>query len=67
MVEGGAQVATSLLASGLANKLIVTIAPRLLAGLHAVQPVVVALPELRNVRYRQLGVDMLLEADLARA
>jgi GTP cyclohydrolase II len=67
MVEGGAQVITSLLAAGLAQKLIVTIAPRLLAGLHAVQPVTVTLPELRNVRYRQLGVDMLLEADLAQA
>lgn len=64
MVEGGAQVIQSFLEQRFANKLIVTIAPRLLGGLNAIQSLTQPL-DLRHANYRQLGADLILEADLA--
>lgn len=63
MVEGGARIISSLLESGLADRLIVTIAPRLLGGVRAIGDVR-SLPALRNVKYRQLGEDIVVEAEI---
>lgn len=63
MVEGGAQVINAFLEQKLANKLIVTIAPKLLGGLRAVQKLS-APRELQDATYRQLGNDMVVEAEL---
>jgi 3,4-dihydroxy 2-butanone 4-phosphate synthase/GTP cyclohydrolase II len=65
MVEGGSNVITSLLESGCVHHLSLTIAPRLLAGLHAVRSTRVALPALHNVRYRPVGGDLIVEAEFA--
>lgn len=60
MVEGGAKVITSFLAAHLADRLIITIAPRLLGGVRAIgAPMDIAL---QNVHYRILGQDMIVEA-----
>lgn len=60
MVEGGAQVITAFLTQGLAERLIVTIAPRLLGGVHALAaPLDLAL---REPQYRVLGQDLIVEA-----
>jgi 3,4-dihydroxy 2-butanone 4-phosphate synthase/GTP cyclohydrolase II len=64
MVEGGAQIITSLLQSRRAHYLSVTIAPRLLGGLPAVAAHAAPLPDLTNMRYQQLGDDIIMEADL---
>lgn len=63
MVEGGAQVIQSFLEQRLANHLVITLAPRFLGGLPAVQTLATPL-DLFNVRYRQLGADLIVEADL---
>lgn len=59
MVEGGATVIQSFLAQHLANKLIITISPQLLNGLKTDSTAT-----LHNVQYRQLGIDLIVEADL---
>jgi 3,4-dihydroxy 2-butanone 4-phosphate synthase/GTP cyclohydrolase II len=59
MVEGGAQVIRSFLEEHLADKLILTIAPRIVNGLK-----IDSSASLRNVQYRQLGIDLVVEADL---
>lgn len=66
MVEGGARVIASMLAGGAAHRLVVTIAPRLLGGLRALDAQIdpALLQRLANVRYEQMGEDMILEADL---
>lgn len=66
MVEGGARVIASMLAGCAAHRLSVTIAPRLLGGLRALDAPIdpALLQRLVNVRYEQLGDDMILEADL---
>ncbi|KJE96139.1 riboflavin-specific deaminase/GTP cyclohydrolase II [Capsaspora owczarzaki ATCC 30864] len=69
MVEGGASVIRSFLnhPSHLIDRLVVTIAPVILAGTHSTldgkpqQPV--ALPQLRNVKYEQFGRDVVLSAE----
>jgi 3,4-dihydroxy 2-butanone 4-phosphate synthase/GTP cyclohydrolase II len=63
MVEGGVRVISSLLESGLADRLIITIAPRLLGGVRAIEDVR-SLPALRDVKYRQLGEDIVVEAEI---
>jgi riboflavin-specific deaminase-like protein len=66
MVEGGARVLTAFLAARLADRLIITIAPRLVGGVHGV----VALPEaipLHAVRYESAGDDLILYAHIGRS
>jgi 3,4-dihydroxy 2-butanone 4-phosphate synthase/GTP cyclohydrolase II len=65
MVEGGAQTLTAFLGSRLADRLIVTIAPRLVGGLNAIAAPL-DLP-LQNVHCRRLGEDVIVEAELDRA
>jgi len=63
MVEGGATVINAFLALRLVNRLIITIAPKLLGGVKAIR----ALPqiiELSEARHRQLGNDLIVECDL---
>lgn len=66
MVEGGARVIGSMLKGGAAHRLAVTIAPRLLGGLRALDAQIdpALLQRLVNVRYEKVGEDMILEADL---
>ena len=59
MVEGGAQIIRSFLEERLADKLIVTLSPQLLNGLR-----IDSTAPLHNVQYRQLGIDLIVEADL---
>ncbi len=62
MVEGGARVITAFLKQRLAQRLIVTVAPRLVGGVPAVAaPLDLAL---RDVQYRRLGQDLIVEAQL---
>jgi 3,4-dihydroxy 2-butanone 4-phosphate synthase/GTP cyclohydrolase II len=63
MVEGGASVINAFLEQHLVNKLILTIAPKLLGGLKAVEKLSQA-SLLRNVNYHQVGEDLVVEADL---
>lgn len=59
MVEGGAKVIQSFLEQHLANKLILTIAPRIVNGLK-----IDSTASLHNVHYRQLGIDLIVEGNL---
>jgi 3,4-dihydroxy 2-butanone 4-phosphate synthase/GTP cyclohydrolase II len=59
MVEGGARVLTAFLAQRLADRVSVTIAPRLIGGLRAVTERLDV--SLRNVQYRVLGDDVIVE------
>ncbi|MCS6910338.1 MAG: RibD family protein [Anaerolineales bacterium] len=62
MVEGGAQTITAFLEQRLTDRLIVTLAPRLVGGLNAI-----AAPldlTLHNVRCRMLGEDVIVEAEI---
>ncbi len=61
MVEGGSAVITGFLSARLVDRVIITIAPRFVGGLHAVTARC-DLP-LRNVTYRVLGADVIVEAD----
>lgn len=65
MVEGGAMVIAAFLQSELVDRLIVTVAPVLLGGLHALEfsPRSAKLPKLRNVVHRTLGDDIVIEAE----
>jgi 3,4-dihydroxy 2-butanone 4-phosphate synthase/GTP cyclohydrolase II len=69
MVEGGARIITSFLASQLVDHLVLTVVPRLVGGLHAVgglgQIDPAHFPSLRHVGYQQLGEDLVLWGDLA--
>lgn len=66
MVEGGARIITSFLAAHLVDHLVVTIAPKLLGGLHAIEYVNGrGLPQLQNTRYQVLGEDMVLSGEVA--
>ncbi|MEK6574438.1 MAG: dihydrofolate reductase family protein [Chloroflexota bacterium] len=64
MVEGGARVITAFLTQRLANRLVLTVSPRLIGGVRAVDTLGESGVELKNVHYRQLGSDMIVEADL---
>ncbi|MDW8327548.1 MAG: RibD family protein [Anaerolineales bacterium] len=62
MVEGGAQTITAFLEQRLTDRLIVTLAPRLVGGLNAI-----AAPldlTLHNVRCQMLGEDVIVEAEI---
>jgi riboflavin-specific deaminase-like protein len=64
MVEGGAQIITSFLASRLVDQIILTIAPLLVGGLRVVDNLGHAnlrrFPRLSNLTYQRLGEDLVL-------
>ena len=66
MVEGGAEVIGSFLVGRLVDRVIITVAPLLVGGLHAVNGLAEMnggpLPRLRNAQYQQLGADLILSA-----
>jgi 3,4-dihydroxy 2-butanone 4-phosphate synthase/GTP cyclohydrolase II len=65
MVEGGAQIITSFLAAQLVDQMVITIAPRLLAGLPAVGHLNgQSLPHLFNPQYRQVGEDIVMVGEV---
>lgn len=68
MVEGGAQIITSFLASRLVDQMVLTIAPVLVGGLRAMgslgPPHLHLLPRLGNLSYQQLGDDLVLRGEL---
>lgn len=69
MVEGGAQIISSFLAQRLADRVVVTIAPQLVGGYHAVEGGVMGengryAPRLRHPIYQSFGQDLVLVADL---
>ena len=67
MVEGGAQIITSFLASRLVDQVVLTIAPLLVGGLRVVDHLGPSsrrrLPRLRNLSYQQLGDDLVLRGE----
>ncbi len=63
MVEGGASIIQAFLEQQLADRLIITISPKLLGGVKAIQHLPHPL-DLPNATYRQLGVDLIVEAAL---
>lgn len=64
MVEGGADIITSFLAERLVDQVIVTVAPILVGGIHAVRCLnengAVCLPRLRNLRHQYLDGDLVI-------
>lgn len=70
MVEGGARIISRMLAQGLADQLVVTLAPCLVGGLRAVLPCCGIAPpevlELHNPHYQQYGDDLVIRADFPR-
>ncbi len=61
MVEGGARIITSFLVAQLVDHMVVTIAPKILGGLNAIEYLNGAkLPHLQNTRYHVLGNDIVL-------
>lgn len=67
MVEGGAQVITSFLASSFVDRVMVTVAPRYLGGLTAVGAHNGrSFAKLHNILYEQVGDDLVLLADVER-
>jgi GTP cyclohydrolase II len=71
MVEGGAHVITSFLASNIVDKLIVTIVPQVVGGLPAITPFSAAMRSpfrniLTNVRYHSFAGDLVVFAELCR-
>ena len=68
MVEGGAGIISSFLAKGLVEHLVLTIAPCLVGGVHAVRagalPAAPGRPHLEGVDYAVLGQDTIVRADL---
>jgi 3,4-dihydroxy 2-butanone 4-phosphate synthase/GTP cyclohydrolase II len=69
MVEGGAQIITSFLASRLVDQVVLTIAPLLVGGLRVVDhqghSSLRRLPRLQNLSYQQLGEDLVLRGEPA--
>ena len=67
MVEGGAQVLSAFLAAGLADAVVVTVAPLYVGGLPGIEPgdgvTRPALPRLRDVHYTRLADDMVVWAE----
>lgn len=62
MVEGGAQVITSFLRAGLVDRVIVTISPQYVGGVHALEESFMA--HLSDVRVSQLGSDLVIKGTL---
>ncbi len=69
MVEGGAEIITSFLASEMVDQLVITIIPQVLGGLPAVTPFSAGSQSaarcgLTNVRYHSFGGDLVVFADV---
>lgn len=66
MVEGGAKVITSVLASRMADQLLLAISPRFVGGLRAVNPTQhwKQLPQLKNVQYQVMAGDLVVWGQL---
>lgn len=65
MVEGGSRVISAFLQAQCADHIIVTIAPKLLGGLNAIEHLSETnVPTLKEVQYQQCGSDMVLSAAL---
>jgi 3,4-dihydroxy 2-butanone 4-phosphate synthase/GTP cyclohydrolase II len=62
MVEGGAQVITSMLASQLADHLLLAISPQFVGGLRAVNPAHAPrkMPQLHEVHYQSMAGDLVV-------
>jgi GTP cyclohydrolase II len=62
MVEGGAQVIQACLSQGLADTLVLTIAPLFVGGLHAVEGLLPGpgFPRLEGAGYERLGEDLIV-------
>jgi GTP cyclohydrolase II len=75
MVEGGARVITSFLSLHLVDWIVITIAPIMLGGLHAVESPLTSsnqavagsntLPEFKKIRYEHVGKDIILWSALS--
>jgi 3,4-dihydroxy 2-butanone 4-phosphate synthase/GTP cyclohydrolase II len=66
MVEGGARIITSFLMAKLVDHMVVTIAPKILGGLNAIEYLNGSgLPHLKNARYHVLGSDIVLSGEVA--
>jgi riboflavin-specific deaminase-like protein len=67
MVEGGAQIITSFLASRLVDQVVLTIAPLLVGGLRVVNQLGRSsrqrFPRLKHLSYQQLGDDLVLRGE----
>ena len=67
MVEGGAQIITSFLASRLVDQVVVTIAPLLVGGLRVLHGLgysrPIQFPRLRHLSYQALGDDLVLRGE----
>ncbi len=67
MVEGGAQIITSFLATRLVDQVVLTIAPMLVGGLRVVDNLGYSslrrFPRLSRVSYQQLGEDLVLRGE----
>ncbi len=65
MVEGGAGIITSFIRSQLVDEIVLTIAPLLVGGMHAISGPLsadtTALPRLRNLTWQQLGSDLIVQ------
>ena len=69
MVEGGAEIITSVLAGRLADQLVLTISPTLVGGVHAIHPSRsmtgdIELPRLSNLHFQSMDGDVIVRADL---
>jgi 3,4-dihydroxy 2-butanone 4-phosphate synthase/GTP cyclohydrolase II len=67
MVEGGAEMITSFIREKLVDRMVITIAPVFVGGVPALQwktdATTAALPSLKNVYWRSLGNDIVLQGD----
>ena len=65
MVEGGAQIIGSFLASRLVDQIVLTIAPLMVGGLRVMEgfPPRKGFPRLRHLSYQQLGEDLVLRGE----
>ncbi|MGR9101056.1 MAG: GTP cyclohydrolase II [Gammaproteobacteria bacterium] len=60
MVEGGGEVINEFLASGLADYCVITVAPKIIGGLKAVEQLCRPVLEISGCRYRELGRDLIV-------
>jgi riboflavin-specific deaminase-like protein len=70
-VEGGAKIITSILAAGLADQVVLTIAPKFLGGVRSVEPLFGRgpnrQPELTDIACERFGDDLVVQGELVRS